>query len=249
VERAIRDIRAFVETREFVDIHDLNAKVDRWRKERNDRVHRTTHTTPVSALSKEPLLPLPVIQYKPYRVVQATIGKTAFVEFDTNRYSVPTDYANMAATILAYANHVEIVIGQRKIAHHARFFGRHQRIENPIHREKLLERTPHGKYERVYHLMKRMDVEIDNFLTVGESEGEEPFRVAYGLFRLLRASSKEMLLSAVREANTLSIHKLRYVESLLRPKGSKEAAVYPQNTSLLDISYEKRELTDYDGLV
>jgi hypothetical protein len=155
----------------------------------------------------------------------------------------------MAAIILAYADHVEIVIGQRKIAHHARSFGRHQKIESPSHREKLLDRTPHGKYERIYHLMKRMGTEIDHFLAMGESEGEEPLRVAYGLFRLLRDSSKEMLLSAVREANALRIHKLRYIESLIGPKGSDEAAVYPQNTSLLHISYERRELTDYDGLV
>jgi hypothetical protein len=94
-----------------------------------------------------------------------------------------------------------------------------------------------------------MGAEIGHFLTMGESEGEEPILVAYGLFRLLRGSSKEMLLSAVREANALHVYKLRYVESLIWPQGSNEAAVYPQNTSLLDISYEKRELTDYDGLV
>ena len=53
----------------------------------------------------------------------------------------------------------------------------------------------------------------------------------------------------MREACALNIHKLRYIESLLGPKGREEHAVYPQNTSLLDISYEKRELADYDGLV
>jgi hypothetical protein len=90
VERAIRDLRAFVETHDFVDIRNLNDKTGRWRKERNERIHRATGTTPASALSKEPLLALPAIPYKPYRVVQVMIGKTAFVEFDTNRYSVPT---------------------------------------------------------------------------------------------------------------------------------------------------------------
>jgi transposase len=249
VERAIKDLRAFVENNEFADIADLNRKTDRWRKEKNERIHRTTRTAPASALLEEPLLPLPAIPYKPYRVIQATIGKTAFVEFDTNRYSVPTDYAEMAATIFVYPGHVEIVVNDRKVAFHARSFGRHQKIENPSHRQKLLERTPHGKYERIYHLMKGMGKEIDNFLVVAESEGEDRLKVAHGLFRLLRSSSKEMLLSAVREANALNIHKLRYIESLLGPKGPEEAAVYPQNTSLLDISYEKRELADYDGLV
>jgi transposase len=248
VERAIRDLRIFVETHDFADLRDLNTKTDRWRKERNERLHRATQKTPASALREEQLLPLPSIPYRPYRIVQASIGKTAFVEFDANRYSVPTDYAGMAATICAYPEHVEIVVHERKIAHHARSFGRHQKIEHPAHREKLLHRTPHGKYERIYHLMKRMGNEIDHFLTMAESEGEEPFRTAYSLFRLLRSSSKEMLLSAVREACALHVYRVRYLERLFSPKGFDPAAVYPQNASLLDISYEKRELADYDEL-
>jgi transposase len=153
VERAIRDIRSFVEAHDFADIRDLNVKTDRWRKERNDKIHRTTRKVPASALSEEPLLPLPAIPYRPYRLVQASIGKTAFVEFDSNRYSVPTDYAGMAATICAYPEYLDILVNDRKIAHHARSFGRYQKIEHPSHRERLLERTPHGKYERIYHLM------------------------------------------------------------------------------------------------
>ena len=97
--------------------------------------------------------------------------------------------------------------------------------------------------------MKRMGKEIASFLSIAESEGEDRLRVAHGLFRLLQNSSKEMLLSAVREATTLHIYKLRYIESLLGPRGPEEAAVYPQNASLLDISYQRRELSDYDELV
>ena len=249
IERAIKDLRAFVETNEFTDMGDLNRKTDRWRKEKNERIHRATGKAPASALTEEPLLPLPAIPYKPYRVVQAAVSTTAFVEFDTNRYSVPTDYAGMTAAVFAYPDHIEIVVDDRKVAHHARSFGRNEKMEHPSHRAKLLERTPHGKYERIYHLMRRMGEEAGEFLARAEAEGEERLNVAYGLFRLLRTSSKEMLLSAVREANTLNIHKLRYLKSLLGPKGSEEAAVYPQNASLLDISYERRELTDYDGLV
>jgi transposase len=249
VERAIRDIRSFVEAHDFADLRDLNAKTDLWRKERNGRVHRSTHKTPASAVIEEPLLSCPAIPYRPYRAVPALIGKTAFVEFETNRYSVPTDYAGCAATIFAYPEHVEIMIDRKKIARHARSFGRYQKIEHPSHREKLLERTPHGKYERMYLLMANMGKEIASFLAMAESEGEDRFRTAHGLFRLLLGSSKEMLLSAAREANSLHIHKLRYIESLLGPRGPQEAEVYPQNASLLDISYQKRELTDYDELV
>jgi hypothetical protein len=244
----IRDIRGFVEAHDFTDIRDLNAKTDRWRKEKNGSIHRATQKTPASMVDEEPLLTLPAILYRPYRVVETIIGKTAFVEFDTNRYSVPTDYAGTAASIFAYPGHIEIMIDRKKIARHERSFGRYEKIEHPSHRVSLLRMTPRGKYERMYHLMKRMGTEIDHFLTMAESEGEDRLKMAHGLFRCMLASSKEMLLSAVREANSLRIHKLRYIESLLGPKGPEEMAVYPQNASLLDISYEKRALTDYDDL-
>jgi transposase len=248
VERAIRDIRNFIEAHDFADLKDLNTHMERWRKEWNERVHRTTHRTPVASLIEEKLMSLPVIPYRPYRIVLASIGKTAFVEFDTNRYSVPTDYVGQAATICAYPDYIEILVYGRKIARHGRSFGKHEKIEHPSHREQLLMRTPHGKYERIYHLMRHMGKEIDHFLTVAETEGEDGFQCSYRLFHLLRHSSKEMLLSAVREACRLHIYTLTYIESLIKPPHADPTTVYPQNMSLLTITYEKRELTDYDHL-
>ena len=247
VERVIRDARAFVETTAFTDLADLNRKTDLWRKERNARIHRATGKAPASALAEEPLMPLPAIAYKPYRLMPASVSVTAFVTFETNRYSVPTDYAGRPATILAYPDHLDILVGDRKVAHHPRSFARSQKLEHPTHREQLLERTPHAKYERILRLMSHMGKEIASFLDLAEAEGEEPLRTAHGLFRLLLSSSKEMLLSAVREANSLHIIRLSYLESLLAPRGREDVRVYPQNASLLDIAYQKRELTDYDA--
>ena len=69
------------------------------------------------------------------------------------------------------------MIDRKKIARHARSFGRYQKIEHPSHREKLLQRTPHGKYERMYLLMANMGKEIASFLAMAESEGEDRLQV------------------------------------------------------------------------
>lgn len=250
VERVIRDIRTFIEGTDFADLADLNRKAGIWRKGRNERLHRSTGKTPVDALNEETLILLPTFPYKPCRIVPASIGKTAFIVCETNRYSVPGEYAGMGAAIRVYADHIEILIQDGIIASHRRSFGRNEKIEHPSHRARLLQKTPNFKYERIYCLMKNMGKEIAHFLAQAEEEGEEPLTIAYGLFRLLRTSSKEMLLSAVREANALHIYKLKYIESLLAPRNTKEMSpVYPQNVSLLDISYRKRELTEYDELV
>ena len=179
----------------------------------------------------------------------ASIGKTAFVECDTNRYSVPAEYAGMGASIRVYTDRIEIVINNKPVASHRRSFNRYEKIEHPSHREQLLKRTPNFKYQRIFELMKHMGEEIARFLARAEDEGDDPLAIAYGLFRLLKLSSKEMLLSAVREAIGLKVYKLKYVESLLAPRTDKEESlVYPRDASLLDISYRKRELTEYDEL-
>jgi len=218
-------------------------------KEKNQRIHRATHKTPSDALQEEPLMPLPHIPYNPCRVVFASIGKTAFVECDTNRYSVPGEYAGMGATLRVSVDRIEIMIKDKRVASHGRSFLRNQKIEHPSHRETLLQKTPHFKHERILQLMKKMGKEIARFLARAEEEGDDPLVMAYGLFALLRTSSKEMLLSAVREALSLNVYKLKYIQSLLAPRSEKEESpVYPQNASLLTISYRKRELAEYDEL-
>ncbi|MCX5804342.1 MAG: hypothetical protein NTU69_12590 [Proteobacteria bacterium] len=209
-----------------------------------------TWKAPIDMLKEENLKALPAIPYKPCRVIPAVITTTAFIEFETNRYSIPTEYAGMAATILSYPDHIEVLVREKKVAYHTRSFDRRQKIEHPSHRERLLQKTSNFKYERIQQLMKRMDAGIGHFLTMAESEGEDPLAVAYGLFKLLKRSSKAMLTSAVREANALNIYKLRYIESLLTPRMMREDnPVYPQNAQLLAITYTQRELSEYDELV
>lgn len=250
VERVIRDIKDYLRVTPVENLEELNKKISLWQKERNNRIHRSTGKTPAEALGEEKLKSLPQIAYKPYRVVQASIGKTGFVEFETNRYSVPSEYSGMSCEVLALPDSLEIMVKGRKVATHRRLFQRKEKSEHPSHREKLLERTPHFKYQRIFALMKGMGNEVKHFLREAEREGEDPVACAYQLFRILRSISKEMLLSAIREANSLKVHKVRYIQSLLQPRGSREThPVSPQDQKLLEITYKGRELDDYDDLI
>lgn len=250
VERVIRDIKDFLRVNTFSDLKCLNRKVNLWQIERNKRICRTTGKAPIEALKEERLRNLPQIQYRAYRIVGAIVSKTGFVEFETNRYSVPSRYSNTSCEILAYPEHIEIEAKGRKIALHRRSFERKQKIETPGHREKLLNTTPNFKYQRIYQLMKGLDSSVEYFLRFAEDEGEDTLSVSYELFKLLKGISKETFLSAIREANNLGIYRVRYIQSLLQPSGyRKDNPVCPQDTKLLDIRYECRELKDYDGLI
>jgi len=249
VERVIRDIGSFIRVNTFKDIEELNKKVSLWRIERNNRVHRTTEERPLVLLKKERLKGLPQIPYKPYRVQQASISTTGFVHFDTNRYSVPSSYSGMPCDIFAYPGHIEITVKGRKIAVHPRTFKKKTKIENPSHRERLLEITPNFKHQRIYQLMKAMDKNIEQFIVCTQQEGQDPLAVAYGLFKLLKGNAKETLISAVKEALSGKIYKAAYVQSLLQPSGYQDNPVHPQDAGLLSIDYEGRDLSDYDELI
>jgi hypothetical protein len=98
--------------------------------------------------------------------------------------------------------------------------------------------------------MAGLGPEIKLFLENVQAEGEDAVQAAYVLFRLLRGIAKETLLSAVREANSLKVYKIKYVHSLLERCGAQEPpTVRPQDERLLEIAYEARRLDDYDDLI
>jgi transposase len=250
IERALRDLRDWLRVNTFTDIKELNRRVGLWRIERNQRIHRSTQKTPLEALKEEKLMALPAIPYRPYRVVLASVSKTGLVEFETNRYSVPSLYAERTCEIFAYPEHLEMRIKGNRIAWHRRRFGRKETIEDPTHRETLLRMTPQFKARRIYELMDRMDPALHHFLQEADQDGQDLPDIAYAFFKLLKHVSKAMLLSAVREANRIGTFKIRYVQSLLQASPPQPPnPVFPQESRLLDIDYKRRNLKDYDELL
>jgi len=245
VERVIRDVKDFLRVTSARDLKDLNTQLTLWRHQRNRKEHRRTGKPPADLLTQERLIALPQIHAKPYRVLIAQVSKTGFVEFETNRYSVPP--SGPTCEIFAYPEHIEIAQQGRNIATHKRVFDRHQKIENPLHRERLIRITPHYKYHRIHQLMSGMDSSVRHFLACAAGDGQDTVAVAYELFRLLRQVSREMLMSALREANQCGICKVKYLVQLLKvPHPSQGNPVYPQDHRLLDITYEGRDLSEYD---
>ena len=250
IERALRDLRDFLRVHTFGDLKELNREASLWRIERNQKIHRSTQKTPIEALKEEKLKALPAIPYRPYRVVLASVSKTGFVEFEANRYSVPSSYAERSCEIFAYPDHLDVRAKGNRVAFHRRSFGRKEKIEDPSHREMLLRMTPQFKSQRIYQLMDQMDPALHHFLLEAGQEGQNPLDIAHEFFKLLKHVSKAMLLSAVREANRIGTFKIRYVQSLLQvPQPQPPNPVFPQESRLLDIDYERRNLKDYDELL
>ncbi|MBW2647589.1 MAG: IS21 family transposase [Deltaproteobacteria bacterium] len=250
VERPIRDIRTFLYAGDFRDIDDLNHDFHAWLDKRNQRVHRSTDKPPKEMLSSERLIRLPINSYSPTRTIPGVIiSKTALVDFETNKYSVPSAWGNKTGEIVAFPRKIEIWVGNKKVAAHQRCFERRKTIENPLHTEQLLKKTsPQFKMQRVFQLIRAMAPAFQCFLDHQEDDTQRQ-QAAYCLFRLLKSHSRPMLLSAIRELNAMKCFKLKALKSLLHlPQSRQGDSLWPQKSDLLNLDYEQRSLDDYDGL-
>jgi transposase len=88
------------------------------------------------------LLPIPVHPPECCRIVSVKADKSALVQFETNRYSVPVEFAYQALWLKAFVDRIEITSQESMIASHARLSGRFQESIRFEHYRKTLERKP-----------------------------------------------------------------------------------------------------------
>ncbi len=88
---------------------------------------------------KGKLLALPEPLPETALVTPVAVDKTASVQLDTNRYSVPPAYARKTLTLVADDTTVRLLDGAAEVARHDRCWGRHQRLEKKSHVAQILQ--------------------------------------------------------------------------------------------------------------
>jgi transposase len=88
------------------------------------------------------LLPLPAHLPQPCSLVPVKADKSALVQFETNRYSVPCQYAHQPLWLKVFVDKLEITNQESVLATHTRLKGRYQETIRFEHYRKALERKP-----------------------------------------------------------------------------------------------------------
>lgn len=138
VERRIRDLReSFFAARSFSSLADLNRQLDSW-------VEHVAHQRGVPgelekrvalALTEEQprLLPLPEHPFQTDSIRAICSGKTPYLRFDKNDYSIPHTLIKKPLTLIASETHVRVLDGEFEVARHRRSWGVRQQIEDEAH--------------------------------------------------------------------------------------------------------------------
>ena len=136
VERSIRFIRdSFFAGRTFTDLDDLNAQAQAWcsglAADRRWPEDAALSVRQAFQAEQPRLLALPEREFALGERLAVTVGKTPYVRFDLNDYSVPYTEVRRTVGVLVDEHTVRIVDGAVELARHARCWDRGQQIVRP----------------------------------------------------------------------------------------------------------------------
>jgi len=260
VERFIGFLRhAFFAARPFGSVADLNTQLARW-------IAEVAHARPVpgrreqrvaDALAEEQprLLPLPEHPFSCDSLRAVSSGKTPYIRFDGNDYSIPHALVRRPLTLLASEHEVRLLDGAAAVARHARSYDRDQRIEDDAHLAALVaeKRRAHdlrGR-DRLRHACRHADAFLDALAVRGHPLASETTR----LLRLLDQVGAPALDAALAETigrgaiSAASVAHVLEQRRRARRQPPPIELVLPADPRVRDLRVTPHALSAYDTLL
>lgn len=261
VERAIRDVREnFFAARTFASLDDLNAQAHAWCVEisHERRVPDAKEQTVADAfLDERPrMLELPGDAFPVEEKIEVRVGKTPYVRFDKNDYSVPHTHVQRKLMVIAAEDRVRVIDPEQPavvLADHPRSYDREQRVENPEHLKALVEekRRAHQSrgFDRLFGAVPSSRPMMERLAERGANLGA----VTSGLLQILDRVGADWLERAVAEVvarDQLQLRAVHHELDRLRYEAGLAPALTVPVTSDANANAQVRphSLSSYDRL-
>ena len=146
------------------------------------------------------LLPLPDNPAPLLERVAVKVGKTPYVRFDLNDYSVPHTHVLRVLTVLADTHEVRIVDGVHVLACHPRSYDKGAQVELAGHVEALVAHKRAARQHRATDRLAQVAPASQELLLRAAERGANLGAITTGLMRLLDRYGAAELQIAIREA-------------------------------------------------
>jgi transposase len=259
VERAIRYVRdAFFAARTWRDLDDLNAQADAWcggqAADRPCPEDRTLSVRQAFAHEQPRLLALPEQPFATDEQVAVKVGKTPYVRFDLNDYSLPHTHVQRLVTVVASPQQVRILDGATVLACHPRSYDQGAQIEDETHLAELAARKRAARHHRGQDRLAQAAPNSRDLLIAAAARGENLGSLTAALLRLLDAYGASELQAAIDEALHRGVPHPNAVRlSLERRREQRERPpplplTLPDDPRVRDQVVRPQALADYDQL-
>jgi transposase len=205
VERAIRYVRdSFFAARQFRDLEDLNAQAEQWctgqAADRPCPEDTTIRVREAFGREQPSLLAVPETAYPTEERVVAKVGKTPYVRFDLNDYSIPHTHVGRTLTVVADLLQVRVLDGSQLLASHPRSYDRGQQIEVSTHIQTLIQHKRQARRHRGTDRLAKAAPASQTLLTRAAARGDNLGTITAALLRLLDRYGAAELQLAIEDA-------------------------------------------------
>ena len=259
VERAIRYVRdSFFAARHWTDLDDLNAQAQAWctgqAAERPCPEDRSVSVRQAFAQERPHLLALPENPFPTDEREAVSVGKTPYIRFDRNDYSLPPTHVHRTLTVVASPTQVRILDGAELIACHGRSYDKHEQVEDPAHIEALTALKRQARRHRGQDRLVQAAPHSRDLLTRAAERGDNLGSITAALLRLLDRYGAVELEAAITEALERDVPHPNAVRlSLERRREQRHqppplAVALPADNRVRDLVVRPHNLDDYDQL-
>jgi transposase len=259
VERAIRFIRDnFFAARTYNDIDDLNAQAKIWCEtvvmDKPCPEDKTKTVREVFIQEQPRLLALPDNPYSCNEIETVSVGKTPYIRFDLNDYSVPHTEVQKRLTVNATLDKVMILDGQKIVATHQRSYDKSAQIENPEHIKALVKQKQKASLHRGQNFLTNAVPCAYDFLKQAVERGYVLKSITKQLMELFDDYGAEDLKEAMQQAldkNSPHPNTVRKCLQILRDKRKQKVTIqstYASNPKIQSSRIKSDRLSDYETL-
>jgi transposase len=255
VERTIQYVRtSYWAARPFTTLEECNRQALQWRDEvAHQRPWPSYKAQKVATKLEEErsrLLRLPQHPFYTDRKVEVHPGKTIYVRFDLNDYSIPPEASGQPLTLYASPTQVRILYGGTEVARHARSYDRQQQILEPAHQEALLKTRRKALEATRSGRLGQAVPESTALLEQAFEKGESVTRQTTHLLDLLDRYGAQAVRAAVIEALKRDTPRAAQVEWLLRRRdaGRPQPVDLSRHPEAQSLDVQPHDLETYDEL-
>ncbi len=219
----------------------------------NVRVHGATRQKPVERfkVEKPAMRSLPGMPYD-VSVSRPTRATNRFrVVLDTNRYSVPAEYAGQRLRMKAYPERICIYHNEKLIAQHPRSYDRNRDFENPDHPKALLAQRHAAREQRLLMRFLTFSPKAEAYYRQLQQRRMNPRHHIRQIVALSEIYGVEKVARAIEDAFAFQAFSCDYVANILEQRQrllpEPGALHLTRRQDLLDLELSEPDLSIYEA--
>ena len=218
----------------------------------NVRIHGSSGKIPHNMFNEErrALRPLPTLPYDCSVIVRSRADRQYRVTFESNRYSVPPEFAGKRVELHVYPEMLQIRQDGKIIAEHERCYEQHRDFGLPEHDYKLLEQRRKARYGIIMKQFLELGAEAENYYRGLQNKRMNPGLHVRKIMALLNVYGRDPLLMALADAANAGAFGSDYIANLLEFRGRPLPQAGPlqlsRKSDLLELEIQIPDLNLYD---